>query len=79
VLLPEIGHVAELWGGAFGGEGPELVEAVREARGRVVELAGDGGVVAVVLEDDIANDAAPITTRIRFKLSKKRKSLSLKK
>lgn len=43
--------MAVLRRGAFAGEGPEVIEAVRKAGRVVVEFAGDGGVVAVVFED----------------------------
>ena len=51
VLIFQIRHVPQLGRGSFGGEAPEFLETEIEAPGRIVQLAGDGGVITVMPED----------------------------
>ena len=51
MLFAEVSDVAVFRIGTFVGKGPEVVEAVGKARRVVMEFAGDGRVVAVVLQD----------------------------
>ena len=58
ILLLQECAIADFRRGALGAEAPELVEAEIEAPRDEVQLAGDGGVIAVVLEDAGQEDLA---------------------
>ena len=60
MLLIQVRHEAQLRRGAFGGKTPELLEAEVVAVRLVMQLAGDGGVIAVVAKDGGQEDLAVV-------------------